>query len=447
MGKHLAADERASTSRRPSLGRLILLAFGIGLIAGAFTIFVVSVIQHKSMITVLMQSAAPTPQQLFGKDRILMLVVGRDYDYDEKDQETSKASRSDVIQVFSLDFVNHRINELSVPRDMDVILPNGHEAKINQALSDGGVPEAEAVIAKFLEVPPFDTWVALRINSAKSVIDAIGGVDIVVKEQLDYDDSWGHLHIHFKPGKYHMNGEQAVSYARFRHDWCGDPCRIKRQQQVIHAIADKLKNNKLNDLAHAATLIDIIRKNVDTNMTATQLTSLAAAFSDIDPKTIVTDQVPYVDTKDTAMAGNVLIPDENAKRRLVQKLLLEPPAPVASPDAGALAAIAPATVKVDVKNGTGIAGTARKVADALRAKGFAIGDVGNADRSDYDATEIHEHTLVTFAGAKVRSALTPRFQHTPIVTDASPSPAPKSDVTVIVGKDFLSAVKPQASIP
>lgn len=423
-----------------------MLAFGIGLVAGALAIFGVSIVQHKSPLSVLIQSAAPTPQQLFNKDRIMVLVVGRDYDYNEKDEETSKAARSDVIQVFSLDFTNHKLNELSVPRDMDVILPNGHEAKINQALSDGGIPEAQAVIAKFLGIPPFDRWVALRINSAKSVVDAIGGVDLVVKEQLDYDDSWGHLHIHFKPGKYHMNGEQAISYARFRHDWCGDPCRIKRQQQVLHAIADKLKNNKLNDLAHATTLIGIIRKNVDTNMSPAELTSLAAAFSDIDPKTIATDQVPYVDTKDTVMAGNVLIPDENAKRKLVQKLLLEPPAPVATADAGALAAVAPSSVKVDVKNGTGIAGEAKKVADALRAKGFVIGSVGNADKSDYDTTEIHEHTMVTFAGAKVRSELNPKFKSVPIVSDPTTTPAPNSDVTVIVGKDFLTAIKPQASL-
>lgn len=423
-----------------------MLAFGIGLVAGALVIFGVSIVQHKSPLSVLIQSAAPTPQQLFNKDRIMILVVGRDYDYNEKDEETSKAARSDVIQVYSLDFANHKINELSVLRDTDVILPNGREAKINQALSDGGIPEAQAVIAKFLDIPPFDRWVALRINSAKSVVDAIGGVDIVVTETLDYDDSWGHLHIHFKPGKYHMNGEQAISYARFRHDWCGDPCRTKRQQQVIHAIADKLKNNKLNDLAHAASLVNIVLHNVDTNMSSSELTSLAASFSDMDPKAIQFATLPYVDTKDTAVAGNTLIIDPNVKRKMVQKLLLEPPAPVATADAGALANLAPSSVKVDVKNGTGIAGEAKKVADALRAKGFVIGSVGNADKSDYGTTEIHEHTMVTFAGAKVRSELSPKFKSVPILSDPATTPAPASDVTVIVGKDFLSATKPQASL-
>ena len=66
---------------------------------------------------------------------------------------------------------------------------------------------------------------------------------------MNYDDNWGHLHIHFMGGKkYHMNGEQAVSYMRFRHDACSDPCRIKRQQQVVRIMIAKLKNDKFNDV-------------------------------------------------------------------------------------------------------------------------------------------------------------------------------------------------------
>ena len=443
MGKHLAEEP---IRRRPSIGRLIALTLGICFIIGAVGVLGAAIVEHKPITQVLGGSVIPSAQSVFNRDRILVLLVGRDYDYNEKDEETSKAARSDVIQVYSLDFVNHVINELSVPRDMDVILPNGHEAKINQALSDGGIPEAEAVIAKFLGIPPFDRWVALRINSTKSVIDAIGGIDVPVKEQMDYDDTWGHLHIHFKPGMHHMNGEQAVSYARFRHDWCGDPCRITRQQQIIHILANKLKNNKLNDLAHLTTLISIVQHNVDTNLSGSEMISLASEFSNIDPKTMQTAQVPYTDTKDTIIAGNVLVPDEKAKQKLVAKLLLEPPAPVVSPDPGSLAAIAAATVRVDVKNGTGIPGTARKVADALRAKGFVIGDVGNAATSDVMTTEIHEHTTVTFAGAKVRSAMSARLKNAPIVSDVIASPAPRSDVTIIVGKDVLSTASQQASI-
>ena len=34
---------------------------------------------------------------------------------------------------------------------------------------------------------------------------------------MDYDDNWGHLHIHLKPGLQHLNGQQAMGFVRFRH--------------------------------------------------------------------------------------------------------------------------------------------------------------------------------------------------------------------------------------
>lgn len=450
MGKHLADNDQDYSAPRSSLGRRVLLALGVAFIVGAFGIFAVSIAKHESPLQVLTQSVVPDPQAIFNKDRILVLVVGRDYDYNDKDFETSKNSRSDVIQVYALDFVHHTINEVSVPRDMDVVL-NGHENKINQALSDGGITESEAVVAKFLGIPPFDRYVGLRINSTKQLIDAVGGIDVPVKQAMDYDDSWGHLHIHFKAGKtYHMNGESAVSYARFRHDECGDPCRIERQQQIIHIIAAKLKNNKLNDLAHLGSLINVMKNNIDTNMSTTELISLAGAFQNLDPKSIKTDQVRYVDTKDTPYGGNVLIADDVQKQKIVNQLLLEPPQPVGSPGPSDLAAIAPSSIKIDVKNGSGIAGLAHKVADALRKQGYVIEDVGNAVDSAKDATEIHEHTLITFAGAKVRSSFPSGAKSISVSTDQPSSPAPSSDVTIIVGKDLahvplgheMSSIKP-----
>lgn len=450
MGKHLANNDREYTAPRSSLGRRVLLAVGVAFILGAFGIFAVSIAKHESPLQVLTQSVVPDPQAIFNKDRILVLVVGRDYDYNDKDFETSKNSRSDVIQVYAMDFVHHTINEVSVPRDMDVVL-DGHENKINQALADGGIPESEAVVAKFLGIPPFDRYVQLRINSTKELIDAIGGVDVPVKQTMDYDDNWGHLHIHFKAGKlYHMNGEAAVSYARFRHDECGDPCRIERQQQVIHIIATKLKNDKLNDLAHLGKLINVMKNNIDTNMSTTELISLAGAFQNIDPKSIKTDQVKYVDTKDTPYGGNVLIADDAQKQKIVNQLLLEPAPVASSPGANDLAAIAPSSIKIDVENGSGVAGLAHKVADALRKQGYVIEDVGNAVDSAKDATEIHEHTLVTFAGAKVRSSFPTETKSISVSTDQPTSPAPSSDVTIIVGKDLahvplgheMSSIKP-----
>ena len=437
MGKHLAGS--ASRARGPGLGRSVLVALFLGLLlVGGFGAFQAAR-THRTWLQVVEAPFIPAPQDLFGKSRIYVLVMGVDYDYDQHDYEYSKKSRSDTIMAATLDFPSTTLSELSVPRDMGVVLPSGHLAKINQAMSDGGPAEAEAVIAKFLQIPGFDRYVVLRINAAKQLIDAIGGIDVPVKEQMDYDDSWGHLHIHFKPGVYHMNGEQAVSYGRFRHDSCGDPCRIERQQQVMRIMLAKLKANKLNDLAHINNLIDVFNHNVESNLTAQEKLSLASAYAGLDMRRVKTAQVPYVDTRDTVYGGNVLIADEGAKRDLVNKLMV---AALGPPDRGTLAAIAPSSLSVDVENGSGRPGSAKRIAARLKSAGFVIAKVGNAPGSDYVKTEIHAHTSKNFAGEKVRSAM--HADQLEVVADSVVSPASLSDVTVIIGKD-LALPQEQAS--
>jgi polyisoprenyl-teichoic acid--peptidoglycan teichoic acid transferase len=305
--------------------RAYLIAAGLALLAGLGVAEIVAVTAHAAPAVVSRVVAPvifPAPEQVFHKTRIHVLVLGRDYDYDAHDIEYSSQSRSDAIMAFTVDFPTHRITELSVPRDTAVTMPDGSREKINAALSEGGAARARAVISSYLGVT-FDRTVVLRIDSTKQLIDAIGGIDVPVHDKVDYDDSWGHLHIHETPGVHHMDGNTAVSYARFRHDWCGDPCRIRRQQDVLHAIAAKLRGDKFNDVLSAQALLAAIRNNVTTDFSARELASLAWAFQDIDPHAIATAQVPY--TGDVELAdGDALVPDNDAKKALVKRLMLDP---------------------------------------------------------------------------------------------------------------------------
>jgi LCP family protein required for cell wall assembly len=426
-----------------------VIAAGLLSTAAGYAVF-----EHKNPVATIGQMFVPSPQQIFGKPNLLVLIEGLDYDYTPKDEEFSTNSRSDVIWAVNLDFANKRIYQLSIPRDMVATLPNGTQAKINQAQSDGGVKEAKSVISQWLGIPGFDRYMILRIDATKEFVDAIGGVDIYVKssnclryktgctgDTLDYDDSWGHLHIHLKEGMQHLNGERAVAYMRFRHDWCSDPCRIMRQQQLLRALVDKVKGDRVNTFLHLGDLLGVFRRYVQTDFADSELFSIASAFQGMPQSAVISDQVPYVDDINLPGYGDSLVPDTTARAHLVAKMLVVPPVPVASPDALALAAIPPKTLRVDVENGSGVSGAARRVADELRQAGFTIGEIGDADRSDYDSTEVHEHSQVTFAGAKVRSALPLGLREAVVVPDPSPSSSPVatgvlgSDVTVIVGAD------------
>ncbi len=452
MSKHLAPEPSPRSRQAPKRVVRILTLIGVFFAAVIIGFGVVGAITKRNPIELIAQSFVPSPEQVFGKSNILVLLEGLDYDYTDSDVEFSTSSRSDIIKAVNLDFANHKIYVLSVPRDMLATLPNGRKRKINQAQADGGVTEARQVIAQFLGIPGFDRYAVFRIDASKKIIDAIGGIDVYVKNsdclryktdctggRIDYDDNWGHLHVHLTEGMHHLNGPEAVAYSRFRHDWCSDPCRIMRQQQVMDAVVRQVQNNKLATAMKIGPLLDIVKNNVQSDFTQSEMISLASFFADIKKSDIVSKQVPY--TSDISWVdGDDLVPDDAARARLVQNMLIAPPSPQPSPDAMALAGITPSSVRIDVENGSDIPGAAKRLADALKAQGFTIGTVGNASRLDHAHTLIREHSATAFAGAKVRSALPVPLQAATITSTSPTTGTATSDVTVIIGEDAANAL-------
>ncbi|HVA36317.1 MAG TPA: LCP family protein [Candidatus Dormibacteraeota bacterium] len=429
MGKHLEppAPRRARTSPPKLRSLLPAIVVLVAALAG-FLVF-----NHRAITDAVTRVFIPSPESLFGKSRIYLLVLGTDDNWTDTDQLYTKNDRSDTIMAVALDFPSHVVSVISVPRDMWLRLPGGYHGKINAAFADGGVKESEAVIARFLGLPSFDRYVVLKINATKELVDAIGGIDVCVDETMNYDDNWGHLHIHLKKGCQHLDGQQAVGYSRFRHDALGDIGRIQRQQQVVRAVIAKLKNDKFNDLTHIVQLIDVARRNVQTNLTFDEMRSLAFAFRDVNLAGIKTAQLPYLDAVDEPDGENALEPDPAGIDRMVAKYLTGPLAAPPTPNPALAANVAPGSVHVDVENGTAQAGMAQTVADRLKAKGFVIDAIGNADRSDYASTLIRADAANQAGAEAVRQALA---VSTATIALASSADATAPAVTVVVGQDI-----------
>ncbi|HVA27040.1 MAG TPA: LCP family protein, partial [Candidatus Baltobacteraceae bacterium] len=225
MGKHIEPQVEPIARPRgaPLWLRRAALVAGLILIGGGSALAGFAAFKHENPIEMIAQTFVPSPEQVFGKPNLLVLVEGLDYDYTANDVEFSTDSRSDMLKAVNLDFEGRRAYVLSVPRDMLAVFPDGSKRKINGAQSDGGPKEAQSVVATFLGIPGFDRYVVLRADATKDLIDAIGGVDVYVKNsnclryktdctggRIDYDDSWGHLHVHLTEGIHHLNGTQAV---------------------------------------------------------------------------------------------------------------------------------------------------------------------------------------------------------------------------------------------
>jgi LCP family protein required for cell wall assembly len=454
VSKYLVADEpaapggaprrRSEPPRHPRPLWRTALAYALGLLLLVVGIICATVAyrvvhDHQPVPRSIDEIFIPPPAAVFGKDRIYVLVLGTDFNTDDRGMQYSKGSRSDSIKVVGVDFNAKAVKSYSILRDSKVTI-NGHVTKINEAFSSGGVKLADEVIGgQFLGLPKnergtyFDRYVVINAYGLKDFVNAIGGIDVPITETMDYDDNWGNLHIHFKPGLQHLNGQHAMEYTRFRHDACSDVCRTQRQDQVVHIIIQKLKSQKVNDLLHIGQLIGALNKNVMTNLTFDEEKSLAWAFRGVNLADVKTETLKYSSVEDSPYAGEVVVPDPAQKAEMIASLL-GTYGNVTPPPASAMQRVKPSTVHVIVQNGSGERGLAGVVSAKLEKLGYVVDSVGNADTFGYDVTQIRPATTVPAVGERVRADLGVPGATVAPATDSTPGP--RTVVTVIVGRDY-----------
>ena len=379
---------------------------------------------RESLPNSLEASAVPTPTPqpnvletpgliAFGGDqeRMNILVLGIDYDYTDKDQPTSKSARSDSTMVLSLDVKGSLLNVVSIPRDSRVEMwPNGGMDKLNAAYAYGGLPLARSTVGHFLNAP-LDHYVVVNVDAAAKIVDAIGGIEINVEKTMDYDDNWGHLHVHLKKGQRHLTGEQAMGYCRFRHDDESDRGRMRRQQQVIQVLLGKLHDPRI--AADIPKVASILKHSLDTDLRTAQILDLVRLYAGFDRKKMKTAQLAGED----AMINDIsyLVPVD-AKNKPIIRSLLKDPKDLVLEDA-----------RIEVLNGAGVSGVARQTADLLTSKGFQVVRVADADRKDYDTNLIVDR----LQNSRVRSRLLQALPQAEVEESSEPSNA---DITVIVGR-------------
>jgi LCP family protein required for cell wall assembly len=153
----------------------------------------------------------------------------------------------------------------------EIPLSNGAFGRVmpqyDQSFAGGGAL-ASKVIGDYLGIP-IDYWVGVDFTAFKSVVDAVGGIDVVNPYVLDdYQYPLGETgrvtHIHFDAGPLHLNGDQALIYSRERHA-DSDFGRSRRQQVVITAVKDKALT--VGALPKLFDLLGALQDNVKTNMT------------------------------------------------------------------------------------------------------------------------------------------------------------------------------------
>lgn len=183
--------------------------------------------------------------------------------------DISNVGRSDVNIVLTINPKTKQILMTSIPRDYYVQLYNttGYKDKLTHA-GIYGIDMSINTIEELLDIN-INYYFRVNFTTLENIIDAIGGVDVYSEYSfVSYIGSY-----QFYKGYNHMNGNQALGFARERKTLPeGDISRAKNQQAVIDGIIRKLTS--FSSITKYSNVINSLKDTFQTNMTDNDITSL-----------------------------------------------------------------------------------------------------------------------------------------------------------------------------
>ncbi len=220
------------------------------------------------------------PNPWDGKSRVTVLMMGLDY----RDWVAGEsAPRSDTMMLVTVDPITLQAGMLSIPRDLWVEIPGFGYNRINTAymlgeaynLPGGGPGLAMQTVENLIGVP-IQYFAVVDFQTFERFIDEIGGIDVLVKERVKISPI-GRLSHWLEAKPYHLDGPDALAYARVRKNAGGDFGRAERQQQVILAIMDRVVGLDMLPrlVARAPSIYQEVASGIRTNLSLEQMVSLA----------------------------------------------------------------------------------------------------------------------------------------------------------------------------
>lgn len=201
-----------------------------------------------------------------------------------------KQGNSDTIIIVNINNDTKKVKLVSVYRDTYLRIGedennNGIYRKANAAYASGGKEQFISMLNSNMDLNIQD-FVSVDFAAVSEVVDLLGGIDMELKEEeivhlnnycievsevtgKDYDP------IPEISGTYHLNGVQAVSYARIRYTVGQDFRRAARQREVIYKIVEKVKTASIGKLNK---IVDKVFPMVYTSLSKSDILSMGMSM-------------------------------------------------------------------------------------------------------------------------------------------------------------------------
>ncbi len=200
--------------------------------------------------------------------------------------------RTDTIMVASYNLETKKVTIMSVLRDTRVYV-NGKFRKINAAFALGKTDLLLKTLKETFDID-INYYITIENTAFVDLMDELGGVDIDVPYNMNYDDPYQNLHIHLKAGQQHLDGAKCEQFVRWRKNNTGpskgDIERVQNQQAFMKALFEQKMN--LASVTKVRSLFNVIKENVNTNLTLKECLAFVPLVKQMSGDAITTLEMP-----------------------------------------------------------------------------------------------------------------------------------------------------------
>ena len=243
--------------------------------------------------------ALKTEKDMTFTEPFYMILIGTD----EAEDSDEDMHRSDTNIVVRIDPNKNQATMVSIPRDTKIDIDGYGTNKFTAAYAYGGAAGTIREANQLLGIE-ISHYAEVNFGKLKELVDAVGGVDVEVTERIDDPDADGTSahpewpRVIIEEGEQHLDGNQALVFARSRAYADGDFTRTANQRALIMAIVNKVLDLNATDLLG---VVQAASSCVTTDLAVGDIAALAEQFQDEGDLTIYSAMIPST----TAMIGDV----------------------------------------------------------------------------------------------------------------------------------------------
>lgn len=293
--------------RRPLRTVLRLGAIALGVGATGWLLSVLWPEPDRAAKEASTKSDAMTNLAPFPSAPVMVLVVGIDANQlGESSNQAAPLGRANADALLLLRVsAEEPLQVLQLPSEIAVQLPGSDSpTSLSSLWQSGGVALLNDAIQDILgstqQVP--QRYVVMPRTALRTLVDGLGDVDLVLDQTYQHNDQSQGYSINLQAGRQRLNGEKAEQFARYRPTPLDNANRRNRQQDLILALVDQVKDSSV--ISTLPLLVSRLDDELDTNLSRREQLSLAAALI-ASPLPVRITQVPLAKRVDNQILRQV----------------------------------------------------------------------------------------------------------------------------------------------